>query len=225
MYPTTARTLAVAFAAGTFAITAAAGVTACSSDDAAPRATSSSAVDTEDTSGGGEPSTTDASTTEASTNDATTTDVSVVDEIEGDPVVGGATPLPATDAAAVRDELLALAENAPFGTGWGPDTTIVTAWLEVFPGMGRSLFDDQPATDTSISSSSAFLMEDVTAPGDQAFAWAVLDSSGRCAGAVAVIPGNADGSVSDSGLPTVFAPVDDLASCTARAAIEALARG
>lgn len=203
MYPTTIRTLAAAFAAGTFAITAG---TACGGDDTAPIATEATATpDTE------------------ATPDSTATPDTGPGEIADDPEVGPASPLPTADADAVRDELIELAEDAPFGTGSGPDFTIIESWLAEYPALERSLFDDQPATATSISASSAFLMEDVTAPGEQAFAWAVLGADGTCAGAVAVIPGNPDGSVSDSGLPTVFAPVDDLASCTARAAIEALA--
>ena len=48
------------------------------------------------------------------------------------------------------------AAAAPFGqTGSGPDFTIVTAWLEVHPGLARTLFDDQPADPATISSSSA----------------------------------------------------------------------
>lgn len=177
-----ARTLAVAFAAGTFALAG------CRADDA--------------------PSTMSAHDAEP--------------PVEADPATGS--PLPTTDAAAVRDELLELAAAAPFGqTGSGPDFTIVTAWLEVHPGLARTLFDDQPADPATISSSSAFLMEDLRAPGDQAFAWAVADLDGECAAAVALIPGNPDGSVSDSGRPTVFAPVDDPATCSARGALEAFA--
>ncbi len=190
-----ARTLAVAFAAGTFALAG------CRADDAPSTMSAHDAEPPVDT-----PSIGPASP----------------DTVTSDPAAG--TPLPTDDAAAVRDELLALAAAAPFGqTGSGPDFTIVTAWLEVHPGLARTLFDDQPADPATISSSSAFLMEDLRAPGDQAFAWAVADLDGECAAAVALIPGNPDGSVSDSGRPTVFAPVDDPATCSARGALEAFA--
>ncbi len=198
MYPTTFRTLAVAFAAGTFSIVAGALGTACSDDRSPSSATDAGVAPTSDV-----------------------TPAGTAGEVAGDPAVGPASPLPTDDAAAVRDELLTLAAGASFGTGRAADMTIIEAWLAEYPAIERTLFDDQPSTATTLSSSSAFLIEDVTAPGDQAFAWAVLGTDGTCAGAVAVIAGTADGSVSDADVPTVFAPVDDLEPCTARAAIAA----
>lgn len=204
------RTFAVAFAAGTFALAG------CGGDDA-PTATSSHDAETPGTAAAPATDATDPTIEAVATNDTIPTDPT------GGPGPAGS-PLPTDDPAALRDELLELAVEAPFGqTGSGPDFTIIEAWLAVHADLARTLFDDQLADATTISSSSAFLMEDLRAPGEQAFAWAVLGTDGDCAGAVAVIPGNPDGSVSDSGLPTIFAPVDDLATCSARGALEAYA--
>lgn len=182
------RTAAMAFAAGTIALSG------CSSPDRGPVARSS-----QDMSSGASIVPTD----------------TVVDTT--------ATPASEVDARTLRDDLLRLAASAPFGrSGWAADTTIVETWLETYPTLQRTLLDDQLVDPATVSSSSAFLIDDTTGAGDQSFAWAVVDAGGTCAGAVVIIPGEPDGSVSDADVPTRFVPVDELRTCSARGAIDAL---
>jgi len=139
----------------------------------------------------------------------------------------GSSPLPTPDAAALRDELLDLAARTDVDGELSAGTAIISRWLAEHPGLQLSLFDDQPATEEVVSSSTAFLIASPDSPvpevaGEQHFAFAVLDTSGRCAGGIAVIPGEADGSVADDGRPTEFAPVATPASDCSAAATSAL---
>ncbi len=148
------------------------------------------------------------------------TDVPVRGSDDGDgPFVTN--PLPADDAVVVRDQLLALAGAADFGAGH-PDTAMIQSWLTAYPDLQLTIFDDQPAGPSTVSSSSTFLLTEVTSAYDQAFGFAVADRSGRCAGGVIVIPGTDDAAATTGSAPSIFTPVDDLAVCTAEQAIAEL---
>ena len=144
------------------------------------------------------------------------------------PVTAGPLPagslLPTGDAGSARDELLQLAAAAdPLAAGGYPDTAILSAWLEAVPALQLTVFPDVPANEQTVSASSAFLISQEPGVGDQLWGFAVADTDGGCAGAVAVIDGNPDGSVSDADEISSWHELDDLAVCSATAAIEAYA--
>lgn len=185
--------LAVAFAAGTFAVTACNGTVGTTAPT--PTTTTPSAP----------PS---AAPTSAAAGESS--------------VPAFRTPLPTDDAVATRDELLALAHRADIHDGF-PDTAMVTSWLTAYPNLRLTLFADQVAEADTISVSPAFLITEVDAAYDQAWAFAVADRAGRCAAAVAVIPGT-DTAVADDAVPTIeFTTLDLVDECSADGAIAQLA--
>jgi hypothetical protein len=135
-----------------------------------------------------------------------------------------ASPLPTANAAATRDELLLLAASTGFGDAF-PDSAMVGHWLETYPGLQRTLLDDQPADPTTVSVSPAFLTTPLSSDADQAWGFALVDSNGTCAGGVAVILGGGDPTLPPATVPTQFATVEGFTPCTARAAVDALVTG
>jgi hypothetical protein len=132
-----------------------------------------------------------------------------------EPTATTASPLPTASAAATRNDLLGLAATADFTSAY-PDTAIVQNWLSVYPGIERTLLDDQPADASTVSTSTAFLAAPLTSDLDQAWGFAVLDQSGICAGGVVVI-------LDGAAFPSQFVPVDALTECTAEAAVASVA--
>lgn len=81
------------------------------------------------------------------------------------------------------------------------------------------------ATPDTVSSSDTFLISGSGTAGnyDQLYAFAVADTSGKCAGGAAVIPGdNASRKVSNEKVPTVFKAIEmsKAKSCTGEEAGE-----
>lgn len=133
-------------------------------------------------------------------------------------VPGLSTPLPALSAVGLRDELLDLAESADFAGGY-PDTAILTSWLDTYPDLALTVFPDIAADASIVSASSAFLISSEAGVGDQLWGFAVADRAGECAGAVAVIDGNPDGSVRDADQPSSWFALDGLETCSATGAL------
>jgi hypothetical protein len=129
------------------------------------------------------------------------------------PAAGATDSLPITDAAAFRDRLLELAKNANFNPQKQASDNayaIRQAWEKQFPNLKFGIFYSVAATPDTVSSSDYFLI-------------AGADTNGKCAGGVAVIPGDkANNKTSESKVPTVFKPVDmtNAKSCTGEAANE-----
>jgi hypothetical protein len=142
------------------------------------------------------------------------------------PAAGATDSLPITDAAAFRDRLLELAKNASFDSQKKASDNayaIREAWERQFPNLKFGVFYSMPADANTVSSSDYFLISGVSGNFDQLYAFAVADTSGKCAGGAAVIPGdNANSKVSDEKVPTVFKSIDmtGAKACTGEAAGE-----
>lgn len=115
-----------------------------------------------------------------------------------------------TDAAAFRDSLLAIARadhdpDAP-EDGWG----IPDAWVAAVPGLQLVGFQIE-ASPTSVS---GFAITGDKAGTSEGLPFAVMDSSGRCAGGVVL---------GEDGEPSEFVAVDlsDATTCNASAVIDA----
>ncbi|HEX8000507.1 MAG TPA: hypothetical protein VF528_19145 [Pyrinomonadaceae bacterium] len=142
------------------------------------------------------------------------------------PAAGATDSLPITDAAAFRDRLLELAKNASFNPQKQASDNayaIRQAWEKQYPNLKFGIFYSVAATPDTVSSSDYFLIAGGEGGFDQIYAFAVADTNGKCAGGVAVIPGDkANNKTSESKVPTVFKPVDmtNAKSCTGEAANE-----
>jgi hypothetical protein len=118
---------------------------------------------------------------------------------------------PVSDAAAVRDTLLAIARCTPIPPGTAfTESPIEEAWSKAYPNLKSALFSSSEPTVMTFSVESGFLTSR-SASGtphynDRIFSFALKDALGRCAGAVLVIPA-VNGKIAD-GPPTVFQPVD-----------------
>jgi hypothetical protein len=135
------------------------------------------------------------------------------------PVGGGVDSLPIADAAAFRDRLLEIAKTArpESQAAWADAEAIRNAWQKQYPNLKFAVFYSMPADPNTVSASDAFLISGVSGNFDQLYSFAVADTKGKCAGGVAVIPGDsANRRVSEEKAPTVFKPVDmpDAKSCT-----------
>lgn len=131
--------------------------------------------------------------------------------------------LPIADAAAFRDRLLELARSArpESDAAWANAAAIRSAWEKQYPNLKFTVFYSMPANPNTVSASDAFLISGVSGNFDQLYAFAVADTKGKCAGGVAVIPGdNANRKISNEKAPTVFQPIDmsNAESCTGDAA-------
>lgn len=127
------------------------------------------------------------------------------------PVGGAVDSLPITDADAFRDRLLEIARGArpESQAAWANAEAIRNAWEKQYPNLKFSVFYSMPADPNTVSASDAFLISGVSENFDQLYAFAVADTKGKCAGGVAVIPGdNANRKISVEKAPTVFKPVD-----------------
>ncbi|MBD0325926.1 MAG: hypothetical protein ICV68_05815 [Pyrinomonadaceae bacterium] len=142
------------------------------------------------------------------------------------PTSGATDSLPVRDAAAFRDRLLEVAENASFNPQKQASDNayaIREAWERQFPNLKFALFYSMAAAPDTVSSSDYFLISGVSGNFDQLYAFAVADTNGKCAGGAAVIPGdNANNKTSEAKVPTVFKPIDmtNAKSCTGEAAGE-----
>ena len=138
---------------------------------------------------------------------------------------GAAKAPPVTDAAAVRDTMLAIARCTPIPPGTAyTDTPIEEAWGKAYPNLKSALFADSEPTVSTFSVSGGFLTSR-SASGtphynDRILGLALKDSAARCAGGVIVIPA-VNGKIAD-GAPTVFQPVDmsGAPKCSAEAAAD-----
>jgi hypothetical protein len=138
---------------------------------------------------------------------------------------GAAKAPPVTDAAAVRDSMLAIAHCTPIPPGTAfTDTPIDEAWGKAYPNLKSALFASSEPTVSTFSVSSGFLTSR-SASGtphynDRILGLALKDGAGRCAGGVIVIPA-VNGQIA-SGAPTVFQPVDMAAApkCSAEGAAD-----
>jgi hypothetical protein len=142
------------------------------------------------------------------------------------PASGAVDSLPIADAAAFRDRLLELARSVKFDSQASASTNataIRAAWERQYPSLKFSIFYSMPADASTVSSSDTFLISGADEAGrfDQLYAFAVVDTKGKCAGGAAVIPGDdTKRKVSDEKAPTVFKPIDmsSAKSCTGEAA-------
>jgi hypothetical protein len=131
---------------------------------------------------------------------------------------------PITDAAAFRDQLLALAQAVKFDVGASASANgdaIRAAWSRQYPNLKFSIFYSMAADASTVSSSDTFLISGAAGNFDQLYAFAVADAKGKCAGGAVVIPGdNANRKVSKEKIPTVFKSIDmsNSKSCTGETA-------
>lgn len=139
---------------------------------------------------------------------------------------GASDSLPITDAAAFRDRLLELAKGVTFDTGSSAASNadaIRGAWLRQYPKLKFSLFYSMTADPNTVSASDTFLISGAPGNFDQLYAFAVLDTHGKCAGGAAIIPGDNTGRrVSNEKIPTAFKPIEisNAHTCTGEAAGE-----
>lgn len=141
------------------------------------------------------------------------------------PASVAADSLPIADAAAFRDRLLEIARTArpESQAAWANAEAIRNAWEKQYPNLKFAVFYSMPADPNTVSASDAFLISGASGNFDQIYAFSVADTKGKCAGGVAVIPGdNANRKVSEEKAPSVFKPVDmsNAKSCTGSAASE-----
>ena len=139
------------------------------------------------------------------------------------PTEGAPAGLPIADAAAFRDRLLELAREARPASqaSWANAEAIRNSWQKQYPNLKFTLFYSMAADPQTVSASDAFLISGVSGNFDQLYAFAVADTSGKCAGGAAVIPGDsARRKVSDEKTPTAFVPIEmsTARSCTGEAA-------
>jgi hypothetical protein len=132
--------------------------------------------------------------------------------------------VPVADAAAFRDQLLALARGVKFDSQSSASSNadaIRAAWSRQYPDLKFSIFYSMAADASTVSSSDTFLISGAAGNFDQLYAFAVADAKGKCAGGAIVIPGdNTNRKVSNEKIPTVFKSIEmsNSKTCTGEAA-------